>query len=88
MLGYADQWGQVWPIGTGERIEMDDVWIAGPYPESRVIPTRDRLGGEAGLFPLAGSQAALSRRDWTIHHRTTREAIHAHGFCLRRDIGE
>ena len=29
VLDYADQWGQVWPIGTGERIEMDDVWIAG-----------------------------------------------------------
>ena len=28
VLGYTDHRGRVWPTGTGEFVEMDDVWLA------------------------------------------------------------
>jgi hypothetical protein len=33
VFGYADQRGRVWPTGTGEFVEMDDVWLAPSHSE-------------------------------------------------------
>lgn len=50
VLGYADQRGRVWPTGTGEFVEMDDVWLAPSGSERKLDPTQqDDLSSQA--FP-------------------------------------